>query len=122
MAAPRRLAAVLSLIATIATACSTGRIPAYVAPSNDTIESGTEMTHGDDGQYIYITNHSSVPIIVTGLHLTSCENIKNRCDPMPLRVRVVPGGRENVATVKPDNPSRAYSFRFTFTWEQARDR
>ena len=101
-------------------ACSTGRIPTYVAPSQEAIEAGTEMNYGGDGQFVYVINHASVPITITGLHLIDCENIKNRCDPMQLRVQVAPGRRENLVTVKADNPSRAYSFRFTYTWEPAR--
>ena len=60
------------------------------APSNETIETGTEMSFGGDGQIVYVYNHSSVPIVVTGLHLIDCENIKNSCDVQRLRVQVNP--------------------------------
>jgi len=111
----------LGAIASLAAACSGSRVPVYVAPSNQTIQSGTEMSHGGDGQFIYVVNHSSVPITITGLHITDCENVRNRCEPTRLRVRVEPGRRQNLATVRPDNPNRAHSFRFRYTWEPARD-
>ncbi len=102
--------------------CASHGVPVYVAPSSETIEVGTEMSLSGDGQYVYVVNHSSVSIMVTGLHLTDCENIKNRCEVMRLRVPVRPGQRENLDTVKPDNPNRPSSFRFTYSWEPARDR
>jgi LEA14-like dessication related protein len=79
------------------------------------------MSLGGDGQIVYVYNHSSVPIVVTGLHLIECENIKNSCDVQRLRIRVPAGQRMNLATVHPDNPNRAYSFRFNYSWEAARD-
>ncbi len=112
-------ALVFGTVGTLAAACAGRSVPVYVAPSNETIEAGTEMALSGDGQYVYIFNHASVAIMVTGLHLTDCENIKNRCEVMRLRVQVRPGQRENVATVRPDNPNRPSSFRFTYTWEPA---
>lgn len=116
-----RWVASLSTVATLASACASNRVPVYVAPSTATIESGTEMTLGGDGQVVFVYNHSSVPIKVTGLHLLECENIKNRCDLQLLRVPVPAGQRVILTTVRPDNTSRPWSFRFTFSWEPARD-
>ena len=78
------------------------------------------MALSGDGQYIYVINHSSAAITITGLQLTDCENIRNSCDVSRLRVRVLPSQRVNLVTVKPDNPSRPSSFRFHYTWEPAR--
>jgi len=113
-------AGIVSLLV-VTTACSGGRVPEYVAPSNETVEAGTEMNYGGDGQFVYVINHSSAPVTITGLQLTECENIKNRCDPMQLRVHVAAGHRENLVTVQPKNPSRAYTFRFRYTWEPTRE-
>jgi len=112
---------VLTLSILLLCACASNRVPLYVAPSSETIDTGTEMTLSGDGQYVYVFNHSSVPIIVTGLHLVACENIKNKCEVQRLQVRVPPGQRVNLATVRPDNTSRPSSFRFTYTWERAHD-
>jgi uncharacterized protein (DUF2164 family) len=102
-------------------ACASNRAPVYVAPTNQTIEVGTEMTESGDAENVYVINHSSAAIMVTALNLYQCENIKNRCEVQRLRVRVRPGQRENLATVRPLYSTRAFSFRFTYAWEPARD-
>ncbi len=114
--------AVVWFAATLAVACARTPIPVYVAPSSDTIESHTEMTLSGDGQEIFVRNHSSVAIIVTGLRLLDCENIRNRCEVQRLQVRVPPGQRVTLTTVRPNDTSRPSSFQFRFTWEPARDR
>ena len=96
--APRAL--VLSLLGALTSGCAGHGVPVYIAPSNETIESGTEMSLSGDGQYVYIVNHSSVEIVVTGLRLTDCENIKNRCEVMRLRVPVLPGQRQSPVLVQ----------------------
>jgi hypothetical protein len=116
----RSHATILSIIGLLISSCSGNRPTEYIAPSHNTIEAGTEMSF-TEGQYIYIINHSSVPIMITGLHLTDCENIKNSCLPMPLRIRVEPGRRENLTTVRPDISDRPYTFRFSYTWEPVRE-
>lgn len=113
--------AILSILGFLLSSCSGNRATEFIAPSNNTIEAGTEMSFSE-GQYIYIINHSSVPIMITGLHLTDCENIKNSCLPTPLRIRVEPGRRENLTTVRPDISDRPYTFRFRYTWEPVRER
>lgn len=111
-------APVLVIAGMLACACASNRVPVFVAPSNQTIEAGTEMSFGGDGHVVYVYNHSSVPIVVTGLQLLDCENIKNSCDVQRLRIQVPAGQRTNIVTVKPENPSRPYSFQFHYSWEQ----
>jgi hypothetical protein len=104
----------------LACSCASNRVLVFVAPTNQTIEAGTEMSFGGDGHVVYVYNHSSVPIVVTGLQLLDCENIKNSCDVQRLRIQVPAGQRTNIVTVKPENPSRPYSFQFHYSWEQLR--
>ena len=120
MGSLRARAAFLSTLGILSSSCSGNRVTEYIAPSNNTIEAGTDMSFSE-GQYIYIVNHSSAPIMITGVHLLDCENVKNSCLPTPLRIRVRPGQRENIATVRPDISDRPYSFRFTYTWVQVRE-
>jgi len=110
-------AAGLAIASISAGACASNRVAVYVAPSNESIESGSEMSLGGDGQVVYVYNHSSVPIMVTSLQLLDCENIKNHCEVQHLRMQVAPGQRTNIATVKPENPNRPYSFQFHYSWE-----
>ena len=92
--------AALTLAATLSAACAGGQTRIYVAPTSETIEAHTEITLSGDGQEVYVLNHSSVPIIVTGLSLVNCENIKNRCEAERLHVRVPPGQRVSLVTVR----------------------
>jgi len=113
----------LTLLVALALSCSTGRQPVFLAPSGESIESGSEMSYGGDGYNVYVTNHSSVPIEVTGLKLYDCENIRNQCDlAVPLKIRVEPGRRQTVYTLKVKTTERASSFRFTYTWQPAAGR
>lgn len=115
------LAASLVLASTLTIACASGPTPVYIAPTSQTIEARTEMTFSGDGHALYVLNNSSVPILVTGLSLYDCENIKNRCEAQRLRVQVPPHQRVILATVRPDNTSRPSSFHWRYTWEPAHD-
>jgi len=109
----------LTLLVGLALSCSTGRQPVFLAPSGESIEAGSEMSYGGDGYNVYVMNHSSVPIEVTGLKLYDCENIRNPCDvAVALKVRLEPGRRQTVYTLKVANTERRSSFRFHFTWQQ----
>ena len=110
-------AAGLAIASMLAGACASNRVPVFVAPSNQSIEAGSEMSFGGDGHVVYVYNHSSAPIMVTGLQLLDCENIKNSCEVQRLRIQVPAGQRTNIATVKPENPNRPYSFQFHYSWE-----
>ncbi|HEX9346445.1 MAG TPA: hypothetical protein VF919_02620 [Gemmatimonadales bacterium] len=107
----------LAIAGMLAGACAGNRVPVFVAPSNQSIEAGSEMSFGGDGHVVYVDNHSSVAIMVTGLQLIDCENIKNSCEVQRLRIQVPAGQRTNIATVKPENPNRPYSFQFHYSWE-----
>ena len=110
---PSAAIASLALLA----ACGPKGVKTYVAPSDSTIEALTEMSAGGEAQVIVVTNHSTVPIVVTGVSLVSCENIKNRCNEATrMKVKLAPGQRRTVLTVRPENPQRAHGFRFTWTW------
>lgn len=109
-----------ALVGMAVACCSTARQPVYRAASNDTIESGSEMSYGGDGYTVYVTNDSSVPITVTGLQLYDCENIKSECGPaIEIKVHVEPGRQQNIYTVRIENTTRASHFRFHYTWQPA---
>jgi hypothetical protein len=108
--------ALLALAAAVA-ACGPAPVKTYVAPTSNSIDATTEMSYSGEGHVVVVTNRSTVPIVVTGVSLVSCENIKNRCDEgTRMKVRVAPGQRKTVLNVRPENPNRAHGFRFTFAW------
>ena len=109
--------AVLTIVGMLGFACASNRVTVFTAPSNETIQAGSEMTLSGDGQVVYVYNHSSLPIVITGLQLIECENIRNSCDVQRLRIEAPPGQRVNIATVRPANPNGPYSYRYHYSWE-----
>jgi hypothetical protein len=107
----------LLALAVAASACAPKAARTYVAPTANSIDATTEMSYNGEGHVIVVTNRSTVPIVVTGVSLVSCENIKNRCDEATrMKVRVPPGQRKTVLNVRPENPAQGHGFRFTFAW------
>ena len=116
---PRAIRTSLLPLLSLTAAVAGGAKPVqtYVAPTDRSILAATEMSHSGEGQVIVVTNHSTVPIIVTGVSLQSCENIKNRCgEATRMKARIGPRQRRTVLTVRADDPSRGHGFRFSFTW------
>jgi len=83
-------AAAFGFVMLLVFACASNRAVIFVAPSNETVVSGTEMALSGEGQVVFVYNHSSVSIVVTGLHLIDCENIKNRCEVQHIRIPYQP--------------------------------
>lgn len=110
---------VSTLVSLAAVSCATARQIVYVAPSNETVTAETVASYDGIRQLIYVTNSSTVPIVITSLQLRACENIRNRCEVTRLRVPVGPGQRVLVATIEPENRERAYTYRYYWTWEVA---
>ena len=108
----------LVVLATLSCA-SAGRQTVYVAASNANITDQAVASYNGVSQLVYVTNGSTVPIVVTSVRLYDCDNIRNRCEVVRMRVPVGPGHRELIVTVNPENPERAYSYRYSWTWEAA---
>ena len=89
----------------------------YVAPSNDTISVTTELGRGSTpSQNIYVVNVSTEPIIVFGIALRQCENVRQQCDTHPVNIKVNGGDRRIVFRVEPRDVEKAYSYRFNYSW------
>ena len=89
----------------------------YVAPTNNSIFTTTEQGLGSTpSQNIYVVNASTEPIVVFGVALRECENIKQRCEPKQTNVKIGAGDRRIVLRVEPANLENAYSYRFSFSW------
>jgi len=89
-----------------------------VAASDQTVVA--EVDPSIDGQSIYVTNNSSVTITVTSIRLSECVNVSSPCTLIPLQIRVGPGSRIRIFTVRPADPERSYSYRYAWTWGSAR--
>lgn len=104
----------------LAAACAGNRNGPFVPASSLSVRSGTDITPLGDGQYLYVENNSSEPIVITSVVLLDCENTRPHCGRSAFRVRLQPGERRNVVTVRADNAGRPYSFRYTYAWEAVR--
>ena len=92
--------------------------PAREVPASDhTIVADVDPSF--DGQSIYVTNSSTVPVTVTSIRLTDCVNVSNPCTLIPVKVRVGPGSRVRVFVVRPADPASAYTYRYYWTWAAA---
>jgi len=95
-----------------------GIAPARNVPASDqTIVADVDQSV--DGQSIYVTNNSSVPITVTSVRLSECINVGSPCTLIRLHIRVAPGSRIRVFVVRPSDPEGAYSYKYSWTWGTA---
>lgn len=104
-------------LAFVIAGCASQGQRVYVAPTNNSISTTTEQGLGSTpSQNIYVVNASTEPIIVFGVALRECENIKQRCEPKQTNVRIGGGERRIVLHVEPANLQNAYSYRFGYSW------
>jgi hypothetical protein len=111
------------LIGSLLAACAkTSASPQPVAPARSVPATEqtvvAEVDPTIDGQSIYLVNNSSVTVVVTSIRLTECVNIGSPCTLIPLKIRVMPGSRTRVFTVRPSDPERTYSYRYAWTWSE----
>jgi hypothetical protein len=105
------------LAAILVAGCASGSQRVYVAPSNDTIRSTTEEGMGSTPVHnIYVINESTVPIIVFGVALRDCQNLKQQCEPHQVNIKIDGNSRRVVLHVEPRNPQQAFSYRFSYSW------
>ena len=89
----------------------------YVAPTNETITTRIEEGFGSmPSQTIWVQNGSTVGIDVYSVTLRNCENVKQECEPRPLRLHLDAGRSAVLERVEPKNPEQGYSYRYGFGW------
>lgn len=112
-----RFAVVLAVMVLGGCAAKTERT--FLAPSQSTINARLESTYSGEGAHVVVLNGSTVGVVVTSVTLTDCENIRNRCETVRLRVPLAPGQRKQVLTVTRADPNKGHSFRYSWSWEAA---
>src|SRR5262245_49375749 len=106
-----------SIVALLVIGCAPAAQHAYIAPTSETILSTTEeRDQNPPSHVIFVLNHSTVPITVFSVSLRGCENVKQRCEPTPVKYRVPAGGRAEVMRVTPQSTERGFSYSFGFSW------
>lgn len=89
----------------------------YVAATDATVTSYTEDSQGGrPGHVIWVTNASTVPIVVFGVTLSDCENIKGYCGNSKVKIRIGPGSRSIVKRVDADDIDKGFRYRSGFSW------
>ena len=107
--------------------CATGGSPAvlspdapgYVAPTASTVVTGVQPT--SRSAEIYVQNNSSAVVVVTSVTIINCVNV-TPCGFLPLKDRVEPNQRREIAMLRPLSSDEAYTYKYTWTWSAAPSR
>jgi hypothetical protein len=107
----------LVLAALLAFSASASAQQVFVAPTRQTIVGTSEQSSGVDAAHIlYVSNESTVPIIVFGVLLTNCENVRQFCMGQRLHIAIPAGGRRTVGRVDRKNDRLSWTYRWTFSY------
>ncbi len=101
----------------LSSAASLSAQDVFIAPSRRTIIASTDFGHGRDRSHtLYVRNESTIPIIVSGVVLLMCENVKGECFPQRTNIAIPPGARRSVGhvTQKVLGPRFGYVWNFTY--------
>jgi hypothetical protein len=104
-------------VAALVIGCASTGERIYVAPTEHTVTAYLEAAYDGRGHHIIVRNNSTEEITVTSVGLSSCENIKNRCEVQRMRVAVRPGATQRLVSVQTDMPNRGSNFRWSWTWQ-----
>ncbi|MFL5619286.1 MAG: hypothetical protein ACJ79A_12945 [Gemmatimonadaceae bacterium] len=89
----------------------------FVAANERTVIATTEQSNSDDPVHMmYVSNNSTVPIVVFGITLTSCENVKQSCGSRRTNIKIGAGHRANLGRVEARDRERAFSYRWSFSY------
>jgi hypothetical protein len=89
----------------------------FVAPTPQTVFAFTEEGIGENPAHVlYVVNNSTVPIVVFGVTLSSCDNIRQSCGSRQTKIKVGAKRRANVGRVEPRDHERAWEYRWTFSY------
>jgi len=89
----------------------------FIAPTIYNVSAVTEQGIGDNPAHaLYVQNSSTVPVVVFGILLTECENVRQPCGSHHVKIRVGPNRRVNVGRIEPRDRERGMSYRWTFSY------
>ena len=109
-----------ALLLALLAACATAG-PRVVEPSEKNVLDVLERGEGQRSEdVLWVTNRSSLPIVVVGVTLRECENVAHPCDrPIALLVRLEPGERKQVLRIRPAQETNPFRYDYTFAWRKA---
>jgi len=89
----------------------------FIAPTIYNVSAVTEQGIGDNPAHaLYVQNSSTVPVVVFGILLSECENVRQPCGSHHVKIRVGANRRVNVGRVEPRDRERGMSYRWTFSY------
>ncbi len=89
----------------------------FIAPNQYTVVALTEQSNSDDPVHMmYVSNNSTVPIVVFGITLTACENVRQSCGSRRTNIKIGAGHRVNIGRVQARDTERAFGYRWTFSY------
>lgn len=78
----------------------------------------TQIDEMGEGQIITLENRSDETVLVTGVTLSECVNIRTPCTRHPLEVLIAPKERKKLLTVQRVGGGLASSFQRSFEWRR----
>jgi hypothetical protein len=97
------------------------RTPPKTPATIQNILTETKQSETGEGQVIYVDNRSSEDIIVKSISLTACENIRESCHVISLKIRIKGGDKRVVYRIHARSPDAPYTYTPSISWEVPND-
>ena len=97
------------------------RTPPRTPATIQNIVTETKQSETGEGEVIYVDNRSSEDIIVKSISLTACENIRESCHLISLKIRIKGGDKRVVYRIHPRSPDAPYTYTPSISWETPND-
>jgi hypothetical protein len=89
----------------------------FVAPTYNSVFASSEQGFGtEEAHQLFVTNKSTVPIIVFGVSLSSCDNVKQSCEARRTKINIPAGQRRNVGKVQAKDTEKGFEYRWSFSF------
>lgn len=85
-------------------------------PSWSNIRSTLRIGANEGDQIVWVSNHSDQTIIVNGVTLADCENVRVSCSTHRLNIRINPGQEKMIYRVRQRYADQHFTFRYSFSW------
>lgn len=107
----------LIVILALGASTTAGAQNEFVAPTIRTVLASSEAGYGPEQSHtLYVTNTSTVPIVVFGIVLSNCENVKQSCGGRPTNITIGAGTRRDVYRVQPRDTEKGFEYRWSFSF------
>jgi hypothetical protein len=89
----------------------------FIAPTTNRVVATTEVSNGEPPAHLFfVSNNSTVPIVVFGVTTYECTNIKPSCGGRRTKIAIAAGARRMVGRVEAKDPEQAMDYRWHFSF------